>query len=76
MPVASRANGKYSIIRYRAARRNESWKVVENRAVTVWFDGKKVPNGTQFGEPKSVFTRSDSVTPRISIRSGISRNER
>ena len=40
---------------YRAPERGESGKIVENGTVTVWFNGKKVQDGTQFGEPKSTF---------------------
>lgn len=42
-------------IRYRVPRRDESGKIVENGTVTVRFNGKKVQDGTQFGEPKSTF---------------------
>lgn len=42
-------------IRYRAPRRDDSGKIVENGTVTVWFNGKKVQNGATFGEPKSSF---------------------
>jgi len=42
-------------IRYRAPRRNETGTIIENGTVTVWFNGKKVQEGTTFGEPKSVY---------------------
>ncbi|MBX9681004.1 MAG: DUF1080 domain-containing protein [Gemmataceae bacterium] len=54
---ACRKPGEWQVfdIRYRAPRRDESGKIVENGTVTVWFNGKKVQDGTQFGEPKSTF---------------------
>jgi Domain of Unknown Function (DUF1080) len=42
-------------IRYRAPRRDDSGKIIENGSVTVWLNGKKVQDGTRFGEPKSTF---------------------
>lgn len=42
-------------IRYRAPRRDESGKIVEKGRVTVWFNGKKVQDGAEVGEPKSTF---------------------
>ena len=54
---ACRKPGDWQVfdIRYRAPRRDESGKIVENGTVTVWFNGKKVQDGTTFGEPKSAF---------------------
>ncbi len=54
---ACRKPGEWQVfdIRYRAPRRDEAGKIVENGTVTVWFNGKKVQDGTQFGEPKSTF---------------------
>jgi hypothetical protein len=54
---ACRKPGEWQVfdIRYRAPRRDEAGKIVENGTVTVWFNGKKVQHGTQFGEPKSAF---------------------
>ena len=54
---ACRKPGEWQVfdIRYRAPRRDESGKIVANGTVTVWFNGKKVQDGTQFGEPKSTF---------------------
>jgi hypothetical protein len=54
---ACRKPGEWQVfdIRYRAPRRDESGKIVENGTVTVWFNGKKVQDGTTFGEPKSTF---------------------
>lgn len=54
---ACRKPGEWQVfdIRYRAPRRNESGKIVENGTVTVWFNGKKVQDAAQFGEPKSVY---------------------
>ena len=42
-------------IRYRAPRRDEAGKITEKGRVTIWFNGKKVQQGTEFGEPKSAF---------------------
>ena len=54
---ACRKPGEWQVfdIRYRAPRRDGSGKIVENGTVTVWFNGKKVQDGTRFGEPKSAF---------------------
>jgi hypothetical protein len=54
---ACRKPGEWQVfdIRYRAPRRDEAGKIVENGTVTVWFNGKKVQDGTSFGEPKSTF---------------------
>jgi hypothetical protein len=54
---ACRKPGEWQVfdIRYRAPRRDESGKITENGTVTVWFNGKKVQDGTKFGEPKSTF---------------------
>lgn len=42
-------------IRFRAPRRDESGKIAENGKVTVWFNGRKVQDGAEFGEPRSAF---------------------
>ncbi len=54
---ACRKPGEWQVfdIRYRAPRRDESGKIVEKGTVSVWFNGIKVQDGTQFGEPKSPF---------------------
>ena len=54
---ACRKPGEWQVfdIRYRAPRRDVAGKITENGVVTVWFNGKKVLDGTQFGEPKSPF---------------------
>jgi hypothetical protein len=54
---ACRKPGEWQVfdIRYRAPRRDGSGKIVEKGAVTVWFNGKKVQDGTRFGEPRSAF---------------------
>lgn len=54
---ACRKPGEWQVfdIRYRAPRRDESSMIVEKGTVTVWFNGKKVLDGAQFGEPKSVY---------------------
>ncbi len=54
---ACRKPGEWQVfdIRYRAPRRDKSGKITESGTVTVWFNGKKVQDGTQFGEPRSAF---------------------
>jgi len=54
---ACRKPGEWQVfdIRYRAPRRDAAGKIVENGRVTVWFNGKKVQDNTEFGEPKSTF---------------------
>jgi len=54
---AGRKPGEWQVfdIRYRTPRRSDAGKIVENGRVTVWFNGKKVRDGTEFGEPKSAF---------------------
>ena len=54
---ACRKPGEWQVfdIRYRAPRRDEAGKIVEKGTVTVWFNGKKVQDGAEFGEPKSTF---------------------
>jgi hypothetical protein len=54
---ACRKPGDWQVfdIRYRAPRRDEAGKITEKGVVTVWFNGRKVQDGTTFGEPRSVF---------------------
>jgi Domain of Unknown Function (DUF1080) len=54
---ACRKPGEWQVfdIRYRAPRRDDAGKIAENGIVTVWYNGKKVQDGTTFGEPKSAF---------------------
>jgi hypothetical protein len=54
---ACRKPGEWQVfdIRYRAPRRDEAGKITEKGTVTVWFNGKKVQDGAEFGEPKSTF---------------------
>jgi 3-keto-disaccharide hydrolase len=54
---ACRKPGEWQVfdIRYRAPRRNDAGKIVENGTVTVWFNGKKVQDRASFGEPRSAF---------------------
>lgn len=54
---ACRKPGEWQVldIRYRAPRRDTTGKITEDGAVTVWFNGKKVQDGTRFGEPRSVY---------------------
>jgi hypothetical protein len=42
-------------IRYHAPRRDNSGKIMQMGSATVWLNGKKVQDGTEFGEPRSVF---------------------
>ncbi len=54
---ACRKPGEWQVldIRYRAPRRDDSGKIVENGSVTVWLNGKNVQDATRVGEPKSTF---------------------
>ena len=54
---ACRKPGEWQVfdIRYRAPRRDDAGKITEKGTVTVWFNGKKVQDNTEFGEPKSTF---------------------
>lgn len=54
---ACRKPGEWQVfdIRYRAPRRDKSGKITENGTITVWFNGKKVQDAAQFGEPRSTF---------------------
>jgi hypothetical protein len=54
---ACRKPGEWQVFdfRYRAPRRDDSGKIVENGTVTVWFNGQKVQDEASFGEPKSAF---------------------
>jgi len=54
---ACRKPGEWQVfdIRYRAPRRDDAGKIVETGKATVWFNGVKVQDGAEFGEPKSTF---------------------
>jgi alpha-galactosidase len=54
---ACRKPGEWQVldIRYQAPRRDPMGKIIEPGSVTVWFNGKKVQDGTRFGEPRSVY---------------------
>lgn len=54
---ACRKPGEWQVfdIRYKAPRRDEAGKIVENGSATVWFNEKKVQDGARFAEPKSTF---------------------
>jgi hypothetical protein len=54
---ACRKPGEWQVfdIRYRAPRRDDAGTITEKGTVTVWFNGKKVQDNTEFGEPKSTF---------------------
>jgi arylsulfatase len=54
---AARPPGQWQVydIRYRAPRRDAAGKIIKQGTVTAWLNGKKVQDGTTFGEPKSTF---------------------
>ena len=54
---ACRKPGEWQVfdIRYRAPRRDEAGKITEKGTATVWFNGTKVQDHAEFGEPKSTF---------------------
>jgi Domain of Unknown Function (DUF1080) len=54
---AARPAGEWQVydIRYRAPRRNDEGKIVEEGQITAWLNGQKVQDGTRFGEPRSVY---------------------
>jgi len=54
---ACRKPGEWQVfdIRYRAPRRDDAGKIIEDGSVTVWFNEQKVLDNTKFGEPRSVF---------------------
>lgn len=54
---AARPPGEWQVydIRYRAPRRNEQGKIVEEGSITAWLNGQQVQDNTRFGEPRSTF---------------------
>lgn len=54
---ACRKPGEWQVydIRYRAPRRDETGKIVEQGSITAWLNGKKVQENMRFGEPRSVY---------------------
>ncbi len=54
---AARPPGKWQVydIRYRAPRRNEEGKITTPGRITAWLNGRKVQDGTEFGEPRSPY---------------------
>jgi hypothetical protein len=54
---AARKRGEWQVydIRYRAPRRDESSKIIEDGSITAWLNGKKVQDNARFGEPRSVY---------------------
>ena len=54
---AARKRGEWQVydIRYRAPRRDESGKIVEDGHITAWLNGQKVQEDARFGEPRSVY---------------------
>ncbi len=54
---ACRKPGEWQVydIRYRAPRRDESGKIVEEGAITAWLNGQKVQDNFRFGEPRSTY---------------------
>lgn len=54
---AARDRGQWQVydIRYRAPRRDENQKIIEEGSITAWLNGKKVQDNARFGEPRSVY---------------------
>jgi len=54
---AARKRGEWQVydIRYRAPRRDESGKIVEEGHITAWLNGQQVQDDARFGEPRSVY---------------------
>ena len=54
---AARPIGEWQVydIRYKAPRRDEAGKIVEQGEITAWLNGQKVQDKTRFGEPRSGF---------------------
>lgn len=54
---AGKAPGEWQVydIRYRAPRRDESGKIVEEGTITAWLNGQKVQEGTKLGDPRSKY---------------------
>ncbi len=54
---AARRPGEWQVydIRFRAPRRDNDGKIVEQGEVTAWLNGQKVQDRTKFGEPRSAF---------------------
>jgi hypothetical protein len=54
---ACRKPGEWQVydIRYRAPRRDESGKIVEQGSITAWLNEKQVQKDMRFGEPRSVY---------------------
>lgn len=54
---ACRKPGEWQVydIRYRAPRRDDTGKIVEEGYLTAWLNGQQVQDNTRFGEPRSVY---------------------
>ena len=54
---ACRKPGAWQVydIRYRAPRRDDTGKIVEEGSITAWLNGRKVQDHARFGEPRSVY---------------------
>jgi len=54
---ACRKPGEWQVydIRYRAPRRDETGKIVEEGSITAWLNGQKVQDNAKFGEPRSTY---------------------
>ncbi|MDA1250372.1 MAG: DUF1080 domain-containing protein [Planctomycetota bacterium] len=54
---AARKPGEWQVydIRYRAPRRDESEKIIEEGSITAWLNGQLVQKETRFGEPRSTY---------------------
>jgi hypothetical protein len=54
---AARPAGEWQVydIRFRAPRRDDAGKIVEEGEITAWLNGHLVQNKTRFGEPRSAY---------------------
>lgn len=54
---AARKPGEWQVydIRYKAPRRDEAGKIVEEGEITAWLNGQKVQERTKVGEPRSTY---------------------
>ena len=54
---AARKPGEWQVydIRYRAPRRDDNQKIVEDGYITAWLNGQKVQENARFNEPRSVY---------------------
>jgi hypothetical protein len=54
---AAKLPGEWQVydIRYRAPRRDQDGNIVQEGSITAWLNGKRVQEGTRFGEPRSTY---------------------